>query len=66
MVNVGSHAHYIDADGGAHCPLIEGIAPDQDGELDLVPCGPSPLEFNSNILSLDLYISILNLKLKPE
>jgi hypothetical protein len=30
--------------------LIEGIAPDQDSEVDLVPCGPSPLEINSNIL----------------
>jgi hypothetical protein len=26
-VNVGSHAHYIGAGGGAHCPLIEEIAP---------------------------------------
>jgi hypothetical protein len=50
-VNVGSRAHYIGAEGGAHYPLIEGIAPDQGGELDLVPCGSSLLEINSNILS---------------
>jgi hypothetical protein len=25
-VNVGSRAHYIDAGGGAYCPLIKGIA----------------------------------------
>jgi hypothetical protein len=47
-VNVGSRVHYIDVNGGTHCPLIEGIAPDQGRELDLVPCGPSPLEINSN------------------
>jgi hypothetical protein len=34
--------------GGTHYPLIEGIAPDQYGELDLVPCGPSPSKINSN------------------
>jgi hypothetical protein len=65
-VNVGSRAHYIDAGGGACCPLIEGIAPDQGGELDLVPCGPSPLEINSNILPLDLHGSILNSKLETK
>jgi hypothetical protein len=65
-VNVGSLAHYIDADGGAHFPLIEGIAPDQGRKLDLVPCGLSPLEINSNILPLDLHRSILNLKLETK
>jgi hypothetical protein len=63
-VNVDSRAHYIGAGGGAHCPLIEWIAPDQGGEFDLVPCGPSPLNINSNILPLDLHGSILNSKLK--
>jgi hypothetical protein len=48
-MNIGSHAHYIDAGGRAHCPLIEGIAPDPGGEVDLVLYGPSPLEINSNI-----------------
>jgi hypothetical protein len=62
-MNVGSRAHYIGASGGVYCPLIEGIAPDQGGEVDLIPCGPSPLEINSNILPLDLHESILNLKL---
>jgi hypothetical protein len=28
-VNLDSRDHYIDAGGGAHCPLIEEIAPDQ-------------------------------------
>jgi hypothetical protein len=65
-VNIGSRAHYIDAGGGAHCPLIEGIASDQSGELDLVPCGLSSLEINSNILPLDLYGSILNSKLETK
>jgi hypothetical protein len=65
-MNVGSHAHYIDAGGGARCPLIKGIAPNQDGELDLVPCGPSLLEINSNILSLDFHGSILNSKLETK
>jgi hypothetical protein len=65
-VNVSSRAHYIDAGGGANCPLIEGIALDQGGELDLVPCGPSPLEVNFNILPLDLHGSILNSKLETK
>jgi hypothetical protein len=65
-MNVSSHAYYIDVGGGAHCPLIEGIAPDQGGELDLVPCGLSPLEINSNILPLDLHKSILNSKLETK
>jgi hypothetical protein len=34
--------------------------------LDLVPCGPSPLEINSNILPLDLHRPILNLKLETK
>jgi hypothetical protein len=51
---------------GPHCPLIEEIAPDQGGELDLIPCGPSLLEINSNILPLDLHESILNLKLETK
>jgi hypothetical protein len=41
-MNLDSRAYYIGADGGAHYPLIEGIVPDQGGEVDLVPCGPSP------------------------
>jgi hypothetical protein len=65
-VNVGSRAHYIGTGGGAHCPLIEGIAPDQDREVDLVPCGSSLLEINSNILPIDLHVSILNSKLKTK
>jgi hypothetical protein len=41
-VNVGSVAHYIGAGGGAHCPLIEGIAPDhQEGGLG--PLWPKPI-----------------------
>jgi hypothetical protein len=63
-VNVGSRAHYIGAGGGTYCPLIERIALDQGGELNLVPCGPSPLEITSNILPFDLQGSILNSKLK--
>jgi hypothetical protein len=47
-VNLDSSAHYIVTGGGADYPLIEGIAPDQSREVDLVPCGPSPLEINSN------------------
>jgi hypothetical protein len=47
-VKVGSLAHYIGASSGAHCPLIEEIGPDQDRNVDLVPCGPSALEINSN------------------
>jgi hypothetical protein len=61
-VSVGSHAHYIDTGSGTHCPLIEGIAPNQGGEVDLIPCGPISLEINSNILPLDLHGSILNSK----
>jgi hypothetical protein len=57
-----SYRHY----GGAHCPLIEEITPDQGEELNLVPCGPSLLEINSNILLLNLYESILNLKLETK
>jgi hypothetical protein len=65
-VNLGSCVHYIGVSGGAHYPLLEGIAPDQGREVDLVPCGPSPLEINSNILPLDLYGSILNSKLETK
>jgi hypothetical protein len=50
-VNLDSSAHYIVADGGAHYPLIEGIAPDQSREVDLVPCGPNLLEINSNSMT---------------
>jgi hypothetical protein len=60
-VNVGSRAHYIGAGGGTHCPLFESIAPDQGREVDLVPCGPSPLEINSNIwkvLSAPPYLEV--------
>jgi hypothetical protein len=46
--NFGSCALSYRRCGGAHYPLIEGIALDQGGELDLVSCGPSPLEINSN------------------
>jgi hypothetical protein len=28
-MNFDLHAHYIGTGGEAHCPLIEGIAPDQ-------------------------------------
>jgi hypothetical protein len=65
-VNVGSLVHYIYAGGMAHCPLIERIAPDQGRKVDFVPCGPSPLEINPNILPLDLHRSILNLKLETK
>jgi hypothetical protein len=47
-VNIGSRAYYISAGSGAHCPLINGIVPGQGREVDLVPCGPSPLEINFN------------------
>jgi hypothetical protein len=47
-VNVGSHAYYISVGSGAHCPLINEIVPGQGREVDLVPCGPSPFEINSN------------------
>jgi hypothetical protein len=63
-VNFDSRALSYRHCGGTHCPLIERIAPDQGGELDLVPCGPSQLEINSNILPLDLHVSILNSKLE--
>jgi hypothetical protein len=35
-VNIDSHAHYIDIDGSAHCPLIKRITPGKDmrGGLD--------------------------------
>jgi hypothetical protein len=66
VVNFGSCALSYRRCGGAHCPLIEEIAPDQDEELDLVPCGPSLLEINSNILPLDLHGSILNSKLETK
>jgi hypothetical protein len=65
-VNLDSCAHYIGAGGGYHYPLIEGIAPDQDREVELVPCGLSPLKINFNILSLVLHESILNSKLKTK
>jgi hypothetical protein len=65
-VNLGSRAHYIGADDVAHCPWIEGITLDQGREVDLVPCGPSQLEINSNILPLDLHGSILNSKLETK
>jgi hypothetical protein len=51
-VNVGSHAHYIATDGEAHYPLIEAIAPDQVGKVDLVPCDSSPLKINLNMCLL--------------
>jgi hypothetical protein len=54
-VNLGSRVHYIGADGGAYCPLIERIVPNQGREVDLVPCSPSPLEINFSILPLDLH-----------
>jgi hypothetical protein len=47
-MNLGSRAHYIGAGDGDHCPLIEGIAPDQDMEGGLGPLWPSSLEINSN------------------
>jgi hypothetical protein len=65
-VNVGSHAYYIGDGGGVHCPLIEGIAYDQGGELDLIPCEPNLLEINSNrckAIEDDLSLSIIDLKL---
>jgi hypothetical protein len=65
-VNVGLCVYYIGICGGAHCPLIEGIASDQGGELDLVPCDPSTLKINSYILLFDLHGSILNSKLETK
>jgi hypothetical protein len=63
-VNLSSCVHYIGADGEAHCPLIEGIAPDLGMGGGLGPLWPSPLKINSNILLFDLYGSILNSKLE--
>jgi hypothetical protein len=51
-VNVGSHAHYIATGGEAHYPLIEAIAPDQVGEVDLVPYDSSLLKINLNMCLL--------------
>jgi hypothetical protein len=65
-VNIGSCVYYIGAGSMAHCPLFEGIAPDQGREVDLVPCGLSLLKINFNILPLHLYESILNLKLETK
>jgi hypothetical protein len=45
--NFGSRANYIGASGGAHCPLIEGIAPDQGMGGGLGSLLPNPLEINS-------------------
>jgi hypothetical protein len=36
-VNLSSRAHYIGTGGGAHCPLIEGIIPDQSMRGGLNP-----------------------------
>jgi ABC-type cobalt transport system substrate-binding protein len=47
--NFDSRAHYIGADGGAHCTLIEEIAPDQGMGGGFDPLWPNPLEINSNI-----------------
>jgi hypothetical protein len=65
-MNFGSRVLSYSRYGVTHCPLIEGVAPYQGGELDLTPYGPSPLEINSNILPLDLHGSILNLKLETK
>jgi hypothetical protein len=65
-MNLGSRVYYIGAVGGVHCSLIEGIAPDQGGDVDLVPYGSSLLVINSNILFLDLHGSILNSKLETK
>jgi hypothetical protein len=47
-VNHGLRAHYIGTSGGAHCPFIEGIAPDQGTRGGLGPLWPRPLEISSN------------------
>jgi hypothetical protein len=43
-VNLGSRAHYIGFGGGAYCPLIEGVAPDQGMGCRLGPLVAKPIE----------------------
>jgi hypothetical protein len=65
-VKFGSCAHYIGTGGGAHCPLIKGITPDQGMRGGLGPLWPSPLEINSNNISLLVFpASLVHRRMPP-
>jgi hypothetical protein len=66
VINFGSHVHYIGADDGVHCPVIEGAAPNQGMGGRLGTLWPSPLDINSNIPPINLHGSILNSKLETK
>jgi hypothetical protein len=65
--NFGSRAHYIDAGGKTHCPLMKGLPPIKTWGGELGHFDQAHLDINSNtihknfkIINITYMISILN------